>query len=365
MLDLDELKSLHDKAYTANQVTRERAANDLIFYWITQWDDTTLNDSQLLYRGEFNILRKAGRQILSDLSVNEVQVDFEPLDETKDDAGDLVDGLYRADDNRNTSQEAYENAEQEAVVCGVGAWELYTDYASIKSMSDKQVIKRRPIYEANNTVFWDPNSRLLDKSNAVCVSVLTAYTEDGYKQLVEDLTGEEVDEVNVDSFKNPEQSYVFPWVGGGEGKKIYITNFYHRVKVKDKILSMVDPFGQVKKLYEKDLANIMDDLLDAGYSIENTKETERWQVTKYIASGKEIIKSWVIAGEHIPVVPEYGEHAVVEGEEYWEGVTRLSKDPQRLRNFQLSYLADIVSRSPRQKPIFMQEQIATFEDMYS
>ena len=69
-------------------------------------------------------------------------------------------------------------------------------------------------------------------------------------------------------------------------------------------------------------------------------------------------------GEHIPVVSIYGERAVVEGEEHYEGITRLSKDPQRLRNFQMSYLADIVSRSPRTKPIFTPEQISGFERFY-
>ena len=364
-MDLIELKRLHDKAYTAGQVTRERAADDLVFYWVTQWDDNILADSQLAYRGEFNILRKAGRQILSDLAMNQVQVDFEPVDETADETADLMDGLYRTDDNRNISQEAYENASQEQVVCGVGAWELYTEYVSTRSGNKNQVIKRRPIYEANNTVYFDPNSKLLDKSNAMYCSVLSAYSEDGYKKLVKDLTGEELTGgIDGNSFKHPEQSYVFPWVGG-EGKKIYIVNFYHRELVTEKILTMVDPFGQLREVNEADLLKIMDELLDAGFSVESEKTIERWKVTKYIASGADILDESVIAGTHIPVVPQYGEHAYVEGEEHYEGVTRLAKDPQRLRNFQLSYLADIVSRSPRQKPIFMQEQIATFEDMYS
>ncbi len=55
---------------------------------------------------------------------------------------------------------------------------------------------------------------------------------------------------------------------------------------------------------------------------------------------------------------------MVEGEEHFEGITRLAKDPQRLRNFQMSYLADIVSRSPRTKPIFTPEQISGYEHFY-
>lgn len=364
MLELKDIKTYHDKAFTYGQVTRERASDDLVFYWVTQWDDNILADSQLAYRGEFNILRKAGRKILSDLASNPVQADFEPIDETRDDAADLLDGLYRTDDNRNTSQESYDNAQQEKVVCGVGAWELYHKYASMRSGNKNQVIRRKPIYEANNTVFWDPNARLLDKSDAMYCSVLTAYSEDGYKELVEDLTGEEDVSIAQATFKHPEQSYVFPWIGG-EGKKIYVVNFYHQEKVRDKILTMIDPFEQVRQLRESNLIEVMDDLLDAGFSIESEKEIERWEIIKYIASGAEVLSHDIVAGDNIPIVPDFGEHAYVDGVEHWEGVTRLAKDPQRLRNFQLSYLADIVSRSPRPKPIFWQEQVAGYEDMYS
>jgi hypothetical protein len=251
---------------------------------------------------------------------------------------------------------------------------LYTEYSSLRNSSKQQVIKRRPIQEANNTIIWDPNAKLLDKSDALYVSVLTAYSEDGYKKLVEDMTGEELETISEQSFKHPEQSYAFPWIGG-EGKKIYVAEFYHREKVKSKVLTMVDPFGETIELRESDLKEVMDDMLNEGFSIESEKKVEIWQVTKYIASGAEILNGdmgpedervgEVIAGEHIPVVPIYGEHAYVEGEEHYEGVTRLAKDPQRLHNFAKSYVADIASRSPRPKPIFLQEQIATFEDMYS
>ena len=128
MLELDELKRKHDKAYNHGQTTREQASDDLIFYWVTQWDDTLLEDSQLGYRGEFNIVRKAQRQIHSDLRASAVQVDFVPLDDEREDGADLLDGLYLTDDRRNSSIESYDNATLEAIDCGVGGWELYTEY---------------------------------------------------------------------------------------------------------------------------------------------------------------------------------------------------------------------------------------------
>ena len=363
-LDLVELKRMHDKAYTASQTTRERGADDLVFYWVTQWDDNVLQGSQLSYRGEFNVLRKAGRQILADLAMNPVQVDFVPKGETRDDAAELLDGLYRADTNKNDSIEAFSQAQIETVVCGVGAWELRAEYATKRIGDNNQVIVRKPIVEANNNVMWDPNSKRLDKSDAKYVSVLEAFSQQGYKDLVKDLTGEEADPVDAGSFKFPEQSYTFPWIMG-EAKKIYVVKFYHIEVIEDIVLTLSDPFGGIINVRKAELINIEDELMGAGYDIESEHVYKRNQITKYVASGKEILKQTVIAGENIPIIPCFGEHAFVEGEEHWEGVTRLTKDPQRLRNFAGSYLGDILSRSPRRKPMFFQEQIAGFEDMYS
>jgi hypothetical protein len=193
---------------------------------------------------------------------------------------------------------------------------------------------------------------------------LEAFSEQGYIDLATKLTGEEPDPVNPGSFKFPEQSYTFPWILG-EMKKIYVVKFYHKEIIEETVLTLSDPFGSSIDVRESELIDIEDDLMGAGYEIESEHTYKRNKITKYIASGREILSSVVIAGEHIPIIPTFGEHAFVEGEEHWEGVTRLTKDPQRLRNFAGSYLGDILSRSPRRKAIFWQEQIAGFEDMYS
>jgi hypothetical protein len=363
MLDLEEIKDLHEKAYIYNQTTRERAADDLMFAWVTQWDDTVLQGSNLSFRGEFNMIRKAMRQINTDLTSQEVQIDFEPRDENRQDGADILDGLYRADDRLNITRESYATARQETIVCGFGAWELHTEYKTNRGGDEEQVIRRKPLHEANNNVFWDPNARRQDKSDAKYVSILEPYSPDGYRDLVKELTGEDPGETRPSNFDFPQTSYTFPWYDSGNSL-VYVACFYHRERVKDKVITFADPLGQPMKLRESDIKEVIDELLDGGYEIVSEKEIKRWQVTKYYASGAKVIDSYVVAGEEIPVVPMYGERQFVEGEECYEGNTRLAKDPQRLRNFQLSYLADIVSRSPRPKPIFNPEQIQGFEFMY-
>lgn len=361
MLELTQIKRLHDKAYIANEQTRIRAASDLVFYYITQWDDQAIETSSLLYRGEFNVLKKAGRQIMSDIDASPVQINFEPKAGTRDDGAEVLDGLYRACDRENSTREAYEVATNEAIVCGFGAWLDCTTYENRRNGDSEQVIEKKPIYEANNCVFFDPNSKSLDKSDARYVSYLHSYSEDGYKDLVEELTGERP-EVCAENFSSPEISYAFPWYI--QNRVVYVAEFYFREKVKDTILTFADPFGMQQQIFKSDVKKVMDELIDAGYEIVNEKNVDRWQVTKYICSGADILDHEVIAGELLPIIPVYGEHAYVEEQEHWEGITRLAKDPQRLRNFQMSYLADVLSLSPRPKPTLFAEQVAGFEHMY-
>jgi hypothetical protein len=369
-LTIEELRDMHGKAYVHNQTTRIAAADDLLFQFVSQWDSSLLDNFQLGYKGQFDILTKAIRENMSDLRTNQVQVEFEPKAESREADADLLNGIYLSVDRENTSIEAYDNASQECVTCGLGGWELYTEYESNRAGDRNQVIKRRPWNEFNNNAFPDPNAKLLDKSDAMYWSLLEPYSEEGYKKLYEELTGE-ITDCDPNNFASPESSYVFPWVTGNE--LYYVVRFYHKTLVKDKILTFTDPFGQMVKYSESSLTNrgedgdidLRSELKAQGFTYVSSKQIKRWQVKLYIASGEKILKSYVIPGEHIPVVPMYGERQFVEGEETYRGTVRLAKDPQRLHNFLLSYYGDFVSRSGRPKPVLLAEQVAGFENMYN
>ena len=360
-----QIKRGFDRNFTANQTTRRRAADDRVFARVTQWDDALLQNIELAYRGEFNIIRKGCRHIIAELRANPVQVDFEPMNQDREDGADLLDGLYLTDDRRNSSIESYDNASMEAVECGVGGWELFTEYESSRTGKKHQVIRRRPIYEANNVSFPDSNAKAQDKSDSMNWGLLDPYSVEGYCDLVKDLTGEDLDpdDVTLTDFASPEQSYTFPWMDGQQ-ELIYVCRWYERELVKDKVLTMEDVQGNQFMVWDSQIFEVMDELLDGGYTIIKETEAERYQVKLYWVDGKGILDEYVIAGEHIPIVHTYGERTFVEGEEIWEGCVRLAKDPQRLRNFLMSYLSEITTRSPRPKPMFTPAEIAGHEWMY-
>jgi hypothetical protein len=59
----EQLRDYFEKDFNANSISRDEAKNDLIFYWVTHWDDTILEGSQLTYKGEFDILNKSAKSI--------------------------------------------------------------------------------------------------------------------------------------------------------------------------------------------------------------------------------------------------------------------------------------------------------------
>ena len=370
-LDYDQIKTWCSIDYDYNKITRERAAADLSFFWITHWDDAILSGNQLLYRGEFDLLRKAMRDIMSDMRASPVQADFEPLDGTSDEDADIMDGIYRSSCRKNSSAEAFDNASVEQVVAGLGGWRLYTMYESDSMGNNHQVICREPIYEFNNTVFFDSNARMIDKSDANRCLILVPMSRRGYAQYYEELTGEEVENEDkiVSTFMYPENGWTFPWaLAGGGVDVVYIGEFYHRHKKKVKIHFFRDILG-AEQAYEQEEDDTEEEMIAefkaGGYEHAGSKQIERYVVDKYILDGNGILKGPDrIVGEHIPVIPQFGERAYIQGNEHYEGIVKAAKDPQLLRDFAMSYMADIVSRSPRIQPIYAPEQIQGFEHMY-
>lgn len=370
-LSFETIRKWFDTDYTFSQVTRERSAGDMAFFWITHWDDGLLADSPLLYRGEFDMLRRAYRDVMADMRANPIQADFHPIDGTDPNAAYLIDGIYRASSRRNTSKEAFDHASTEQIISGIGGWRIYTEYESDKENNRNQVINRQPIFEFNNTVFFDANAKRIDKSDARRCTVLVPYTPEGYCDLVYDLTGEEKDvaQLKMSSFAAPENGWAFPWLhSGGANDIIYVGEFYYRYKEKIRIQYYRDMFGTTHTHEVKrgtPAGEVPEQFLEMGAELVSEKDIERWVVDKYIVSGEGILgKPYRIAGGHIPIIPQYGDRAYIQGVEHWEGIVKSAKDPQMLRDFAMSYLADVVSRSPRIKPIYLPEQIQGFEWMH-
>jgi len=361
-MELEEIKELVDDAEASTSATREEAGDMLVFGRISQWDDDIGADVQTEFRGTFDIIKSRRNRILGELWSNPVGISFRAEDGADEDAAETLTGMYRTDMLR--SEEAIETALQDQVDCGFGAFRFVTEYESkFDDMNNYQRIIAEPINEANNVVYFDSNAKKKDKSDARWCAIITTFTKKGWERFADEMGIDYEANKEPTPFKSPERSNTLFW--RSKSDEIKVAEFYSKEKKRERVLIFEDPLGQTKAVYQREVKDVIDEMEGAGFVKIGEKMKDRWVVTKEIVTGEKVLKKQRIPGEHIPVVPIYGDWSRVEGRELWRGIYHDAQDGQRLHNFTMSYMADIVAKGPRQKPLYFPGQIQGFEWMHS
>lgn len=344
-----------DKIQAALRDERMQCLEDRRFYSIAgaQWEGDVGDQFENKPRFEFNKVHLAVIRIINEYRNNRITVDFVPKDGTNDDEmADTCDGLYRADEKSCTAEEAYDNAFEEGVGGGFGAWRMracYEDEDDDDNTAQRVVME--PIFDADSTVFFDLDAKRQDKADAKRAYVLIPYTPDAFE--------EEFGHNPADWPKTIDQR-LFDW---STPDVVWVCEHY-RVEEKRETVRFfkgLDPEAEEMKVTEADLEadpKMLDELMAMGFRQVREKKVERRVVHKYLMSGQQIEEDCgLIAGRCIPIVPFYGKRWVVDGVERCMGHVRLAKDAQRLMNMLMSWLAEMAARFDVEKPIFTPEQV--------
>jgi hypothetical protein len=369
---LEECYRRFDMAYKSQQEIRLKCLQDRRFVYVdgAQWEDALRLQFDNKPRFEVNKLHMACVRIFNEYRNNRVSVLFRPTDDTATpDLAEFLQGLFRADEQRSVAQEAYDNAFDEGVAGGFGAWRLRNDYRDDiffnghgggymdnDADEDDQCIYIEPIYDADSSVFWNLGAKRADKADATDCWVVTSM---GYQEY-EDRFG-----VEPSTFRKTQHMTEFDWY---TPDVVYIAEWYHVEEQKYKVHSYHHPLTQKKiHLAEGEMEDgDHDDLLDQGYIHARKRTVNRRRVYKRIIDGNKVLEDiGYIAGPNIPIVPFYGKRAYIDNQERIMGHVRLGKDAQRLFNMEVSQLAATAALSPRQKPIFTPEQIRGHEALWA
>ena len=340
---------------------RLQCLEDRRFYSIAgaQWEGKLGEQFANKPKFEVNKIHLAVIRIINEYRNNRITVDFISKDGSRNDQlADTCDGLYRADEQDSGADEALDNAFEEAVGGGFGAWRLRAcEEDDEDDENEQQRIRIEPIFDADSSVFFDLDSKRQDKSDAKYCFVLSSVTYDAYK--------EEYDEDPATWDKSITNSE-FDWCGVDV---VYLAEYYIKEKVKEKIhiFRLIDGTEQ---RYDEDELDENPDLLQrlqaTGAQELRIKTTERIKVRKYLLSGSKILEDYgYLAGKHIPIVPVYGKRWFIDNVERCMGHVRLCKDAQRLKNMLMSRLGEISAQTATEKPILTPEQIAGFEHMWA
>ena len=184
-LHAEALRQFND-IQTALRDERLQCLQDRRFYSIcgAQWEGPLYNQYENKPKFEVNKIMLAVIRIVNEYRNNRITVDYVTKDGTDNDKlAEVCDGLYRADEQASVADEAYDNAFEEAVGGGIGAWRLRTVYEDEENdEDDRQRIRFEPIFDADSSVFFDLNSKRQDKSDAKFCFVVTSMTRESYKE---------------------------------------------------------------------------------------------------------------------------------------------------------------------------------------
>lgn len=350
-----------EKIQTAMRDERLQCLQDRRFYSIAgaQWEGPLGVQFENKPRMEVNKVHLSVIRIINEYRNNRISVSFVAKDgDINSDLADVCANLYRADEQDSVAEEAYDNAFEEAVGGGFGAWRLRTVYEDEESEDDdRQRIRIEPIFDADSSVFFDLNAKRQDKADAKYAFVLTSVTYDEFK-----------DEWGVDpaSLQKAIHQRMFDWL---TPDVVYIAEYYKVEDVTEMLRVFRDPVGQEVKYRAADFEadeDLEETLRVTGYQELRRKKIKSRRVRKYIICGDRVLEDCgYIAGKCIPVVPVYGKRWFVDNVERCMGHVRLAKDPQRLKNMQLSKLAEYAAVSAIEKPIFTPEQVAGHQVMWA
>jgi hypothetical protein len=351
-----------DVCEEAGREERLQALADRRFYSISgaQWEGNFLEQFENRPRLEVNKVHKGVMRIINEYRNNRISVEYIPKDGAEaDELAETCNGLYLADEKDSNAEEAQDNAFEEAAGGGFGAWRLKTEYEDEydEDGSDQQRIRFEPIFDADSSVFFDLNAKRQDKSDAMYCFVLTSMTPQAYEAEYDD---------SPSTWNKSIHMIEFDWMSP---KVVYVAEYYKVEITKQTIHIYKSPDGVTEERYSDDDLEDEDTVMmitATGLVKIGEKKIKKRRVHKYILSGNKVLEdAGYIAGPNIPVIPVFGKRWYVDNRERFMGAVRLSKDAQRLKNMQLSRLAEISAMSPIRTPIFAPEQVAGHELRWS
>jgi hypothetical protein len=352
-----------DDSYSASEFERRQSLEDREFYLVAgkQWAGSLGDQFENKPRFEFNKVHLSVIRLFNEYRNNPIAVDFVAKDEAQnDELSDACDMLLRADEQDSNAEEAYDNAFEESTAGGMGGFRLCAKYEDEgDEENEKQRIHIMPIFEADQCLYFDVNAKRQDKADAERAWLLTSMHPETYKEKYKkDISS--VDKRAADGFS---------WEAS---EVVYVAEYYEIEDQGYTVFEYESLTGEQKRFTEDDFeedeegeSNLRQELEDSGWTLKKTRKITRKRVHKYIHDGAEILEDCgFIAGECIPLIPQYGKRAYVNGVERFSGHVRLAKDPQRLKNMQISKLAEYAAMSSMEKPILTPEQVAGHVHMW-
>lgn len=348
--DIQKTKELLAKAQEVEEDNRENAreAHHFVNTRGGQWEQSIVNKLADRPRYTFDKVGPLVDQVAGEIDQADFDIRVRPAggEATKKDAA-VFDGLIRSIESMSGAQGIYATAAREMVEGGISGWMVKQEWADSDSFDQDLFI--RPLNNYEDRVFWDPGSEMQDRSDANYVFVLTAMSQERYKE------------------RWPDASCISVSMGNGEAvyyhKKAEVTVgqvFYKKLHDRT-LLQMSD--GTIRELNEE-FERVRDELAEQGIVEERRRTRKAAKVYTRIFDGQDYLTSEqeTVFTDILPVVTCYANFKIREGKVLYHGMVEKLMDPQRVYNYTRSREMEEVALAPRRKYWMTKEQAAGHAD---
>ncbi|MEY0982104.1 portal protein [Providencia alcalifaciens] len=355
-----------DRAHSPQEDVRAKCVEATRFARVPggQWEGATSAGTKLnkhfekYPKFEINKIATELNRIISEYRNNRITVKFRPGDkEASEDLADKLNGLFRADYEETDGGEACDNAFDDAATGGFGCFRLTTNLVNeLDPMDDRQRISIEPIYDPSRSVWFDPDAKKYDKSDAEWAFCMYSLSVDKYK--AEYKKDPATLDIGID------RTWDYDWF---DVDVVYIAKYYEVRKESVDVVSFQNPFTEEVVTYDSDqLEQVGDELSEIGFIEVARRNIKRRRVYVSVVDGDGFLeKAQRIPGEHIPLIPVYGKRWFIDDIERVEGHIAKAMDAQRLYNLQVSMLADSAAQDPGSVPIVGKQQIKGLEEHWA
>lgn len=324
---------LRFEQYTnADRHNIEDALDDLRHVAGDQWDDKVRKLREAAGQPVLTINKSLQflNQVAGDMMQSSPAIDIVGADDQQDPIyAAIMGGLIRQIEYQSDATSVYNWAAKCQIACGIGHWQVLTEYADDTTFD--QDVRIRKISDPL-AVTWDDGAVEMDRSDAMECFVSEEMSEQAFKR----------------TFREKSLPPAFPDYSGGQpsvswaegGKSVRIASHWRRVKQKKRIGLRAD--GKVIEVGD------LPPEAWAEHGVTKVREVETYKITHRRMSGDDYLEDeqdW--AGKYIPVVPVIGNELVVGGKVVRFGIIRHVKDPQRLYNYFRSAAAEVVALQPK------------------
>lgn len=303
-----------------------------------QWPDQLLTTRELDQRPTLTInkTRIHCLQIINDAKQNKPGIVVEPTtDDASYEAAQVFEDVVRHIEYRSKAQQAYDKATENQVYGGVGYCRVVTQYVTQDPKSPdafSQELLIKPIPDPL-TVYMDPDAQEADQSDSEYAFIFDDQPREKFEREHPDLK---------DNIKSADMGDYDGWVGENH---VRVAEYWRRKHERVVLVSVIDPQTgerrtQPRDKLSKELLRTIKLMPELDYR-ERTADMVSVQCFK-IASDQ-IIDRYDWLGEHIPIVPAFGEKTVIDGQLDIKGHVRYLKDPQRMYNYYSSGAVESVA----------------------